>query len=116
MSDVMRMLTALFGAVALVALAGCGEDEPEGPPRSEIHIENRSSTEANVRIKFWTDDYVRVGAGDSDTLSFVNEEGANVVQVEARSRKQWDECWVTMNVGQTLVVFDATERIGCRIE
>lgn len=83
---------------------------------SEIYVRNESSTEANVRVKFWTKDYVKVSAGEKGTVRFVNAEGANAVQVEAKSRKQWDDCWVTMNVGQTLVVFNATERIGCRAE
>lgn len=97
-------------------LAACGEEEPPGPPTSKIFIENESSTEANVRIKFWTKDYMRVSSDSSETIEFVNEQGANVVQVHAKSRKQWDECWVTMNVGQTLVVFDGVERIACKIE
>ncbi len=104
-------------ALALsAALTACGEEEPKGPPTSEIYVRNESSTEANVRVKFWTKDYVRVTSGDKATVKFVNTEKANAVQVEAKSRKQWDDCWVTMNVGQTLVVFDATERIGCRAE
>jgi len=83
---------------------------------SEIHVINESSTEANVRIKFWTKDYTVISAGEHGDVRFVNEEGTNVVQVEARSRKQWDECWVTMNVNETLVVYDSTERIGCRVK
>jgi len=107
----------VFPVIALAAtLTACGEEEPKGPPMSEIYVRNESSTEANVRVKFWTKDYVKVSAGDKATVRFVNAEGANAVQVEARSRKQWDDCWVTMNVGQTIVVFNATERIGCRAE
>jgi uncharacterized lipoprotein YehR (DUF1307 family) len=112
----MKKTTLFLAAVMTVSLAACGEDEPPGPPTSDILIDNQSSTEANVRIKFWTKEYVKVSAGDSETITFVNENGANVVQVEAKSRRQWDDCWVTMNVGQTLVVFDDTERIGCRVE
>jgi hypothetical protein len=99
-----------------LALAACGEEEPPGPPTSTVHVRNDSSTEANIRIKFWAKDFTRVSAGDSADITFVNEDGINAVQVEAKSRKQWDDCWVTMNVGETLVVFDATERIGCRVE
>lgn len=100
----------------IAALTACGEEEPKGPPMSQIFVRNESSTEANVRVKFWTKDYTKVSSGDKATLKFVNNEHANAVQVEAKSRKQWDDCWVTMNVGQTLVVFDAIERIGCRAE
>lgn len=106
---------ALLAALP-VTLTACGEEEPKGPPMSKIYIRNESSTEANIRIKFWTKDYVKVSSGDKETIKFVNTEGANAVQVEAKSRKQWDDCWVTMNVDQTLVVFNATERIGCRVE
>lgn len=106
----------LLMAALSVTLVACGEEEPEGPPMSKIFVRNESSTEANVRVKFWTKDYVRVSAGDKATVEFVNADGANAVQVEAKSRKQWDDCWVTMNVGQTIVVFNATERIGCRAE
>lgn len=115
-SFAMKKTTLFLAAVMTLSLAACGEDEPPGPPISDIQVDNQSSTEANVRIKFWTKDYVKVSAGDSETITFVNKDGANVVQVEAKSRKQWDECWVTMNVDQTLVVFDDVERIGCRVE
>lgn len=97
-------------------LVACGEEEPKGPPMSKIFVRNESSTEANVRVKFWTKDYVKFSSGDKGEVKFVNTDKLNAVQVEAKSRKQWDDCWVTMNVGQTLVVFDATERIGCRAE
>lgn len=107
---------ALIGMVAVLALTACGEDEPPGPPTSAIYVRNDSSTEAKIRIKFWAKDFTKVSAGDSADVTFVNEEGINAVQVEAKSRKQWDDCWVTMNVGQTIVVYDATERIGCRVE
>ena len=110
-----RAVLVLVAALS-VSLVACGEEEPKGPPMSKIFVRNDSSTEANVRVKFWTKDYVKVSSGEKATVSFVNNDGANAVQVEAKSRKQWDDCWVTMNVGQTIVVFDATERIGCRAE
>ena len=114
-SPMNRARLALVAALS-VTLFACGEEEAKGPPMSKIHVRNESSTEASVRVKFWTTDFVKVSAGDKATVQFVNNDGANAVQVEAKSRKQWDECWVTMNVGQTIVVFDATERIGCRAE
>ena len=83
---------------------------------SEIFIENESSTEANVRVKFYSNDQERVSSGSSGVLRFVNESGVRGVQVEAKSRKQWDDCTVLMNVGETLVVFDDVERIGCRVK
>ncbi|NQW10414.1 MAG: hypothetical protein HQ481_11105 [Alphaproteobacteria bacterium] len=113
----MKRLFALPVLLMLgLGLAACGEEAPPGPPTSKIFIDNQSSTEANVRIKFWTKDYKKVSSDSAETIEFVNEQGANVVQVHAKSRKQWDECWVTLNVGQTLVVYDGIERIACRIE
>jgi len=112
----MKIARVVLLSILSVAFSACGEEEPEGPPMSKIYVRNESSTEANVRVKFWTKDYVKVSSGDTETVRFVNSDGANAVQVEAKSRKQWDDCWVTMNVGQTLVVFNATERIGCRAE
>lgn len=107
----------LIVLAACLGLVACGEDEqPPGPPTSTIYVRNESSTEANLRIKFWSKDYMKVSAGDSDEITFVNEDGINAVQVEAKTRKQWDDCWVTMNVGETIVVYDAIERIGCRVE
>ncbi len=111
------MRTPAIVLAACFGLAACGEEEqPPGPPTSTIYVRNESSTEANLRIKFWSKDYLKVSAGDSDEITFVNEDKINAVQVEAKTRKQWDDCWVTMNVGQTIVVFDAVERIGCRVE
>ena len=112
----MIMSRLALAAALSVTLFACGEEEAKGPPMSKIHVRNESSTEANVRVKFWTTDFVKVSAGEKATVQLVNNDGANAVQVEAKSRKQWDDCWVTMNVGQTIVVFDATERIGCRAE
>lgn len=111
-------MVRLFSVIAFVCLAltACGEEEPPGPPTSTVYVRNDSSTEATIRIKFWSKDFTKVSAGDSADITFVNEQKINAVQVEAKSRKQWDDCWVTMNVGQTLVVFDAVERIGCRVE
>lgn len=111
-----RLLTIPVLLIVGLGLAACEEEPPPGPPTSKIFIDNESSTEANVRIKFWTKDYKKVSTGNEETIEFVNEQGANVVQVHAKTRKQWDECWVTMNVGQTLVIYDGIERIACRIE
>jgi hypothetical protein len=77
-------------------------------------VRNESSTEANVRLKLWKGDAVAVTAGRSDRIEFVSK--SRTIQVEAKSRRQWDDCWVTMQVGQTLVVFDGQERIACRVE
>lgn len=99
----------------LSGLSGCfGEEEKPGPKLDFINIRNDSSTEVSVRVKLWTKDVLAVQAGNSGRIEF--KAGARTVQVDARSRKQWDDCWVTMQIGETLVVSDATERIGCSVE
>ena len=108
-------LRVLFLAVPLI-LAGCfGEDEQaKGPKKDFIDVRNDSSTEANVRLKMWKDGTVRVTSGKEERIEFVSK--SRTIQVEAKSRKKWDDCWVTMQVGQTLVVFDGQEQIACRVE
>ncbi|MEP3114259.1 hypothetical protein [Nisaea sp.] len=101
--------------VLLVGLTGCfGEEEKPGPKMDFINIRNDSSTEVSVRVKLWTKEALPIQAGDSGRIEF--KAGSRTVQVDARSRKQWDDCWVTMQIGETLVVFNATERIGCSVE
>jgi hypothetical protein len=99
-----------------LALAGCfGEDEvAKGPKKDFILVRNDSSTEAQVRMKMWKAEAKAVTSGKSERLEFISK--AKTVQVEAKSRKKWDNCWVTMQVGQTLVVFDGQEQIDCRVE
>ncbi|WP_420404621.1 hypothetical protein [Nisaea sp.] len=110
-----RILSTILIVTALTGLTGCfGEEEKPGPKLDFINVRNDSSTEARVRVKLWTEDILVVSAGDSGKMEF--KAGAQTVQVEARSRKQWDDCWVTMQVGETLVVSDAGERIGCSVE
>ena len=107
-------LTALFAAVFF--LGGCfGEEEQaKGPKKDFILVRNDSSTEAQVRMKMWKAENKAVTSGKEERLEFVSK--AKTVQVEAKSRKKWDNCWVTMQVGQTLVVFDGQEQIDCRVE
>ena len=110
-----HLLTTILMTTVIFGLAGCfGEEEEPGPKLDHIMVRNDSSTEARVRVKLWTEDILIVSAGDSGKMEF--KAGARTVQVEARSRKQWDDCWVTMQVGETLVVSDAGERIGCSVE
>ncbi|UUX50532.1 hypothetical protein NUH88_02305 [Nisaea acidiphila] len=110
-----QLVSTFLMAVALFGLTACfGEEEKPGPKMDHINVRNDSSTEARVRVKLWTEDILVVSAGDSGKMEF--KAGSRTVQVEARSRKQWDDCWVTMQVGETLVVSDAGERIGCSVE
>ncbi len=105
-----------FGLLAPVVLTGCfGEDEEaKGPKKDYILVRNDSSTEAQVRMKMWKAEAKPVSSGKEERLEFVSK--SRTVQVEAKSRKQWDNCWVTMQVGQTLVVYDGQEQIACRAE
>lgn len=111
-----RRLAALLwcGAALLPAACDSGGGSGDGPPKRLVHVENRSSTEANVRIKFWDKDFAKVSVGKGTVLEVKGD--SDTVQVEARSRKWNDDCWVTMQVGQTLVVKDGTERIDCAVE
>ncbi|MBT6135956.1 MAG: hypothetical protein HOH65_00670 [Rhodospirillaceae bacterium] len=109
-----RSLAMFMFLVMGLGLAGCGEDEPPGPKMDHVMVRNDSSTEANVRVKLWQKGYLAVSAGDSAKIEFKAE--ARTVQVEAKSRKQWDDCWVTMKVGDTLVIYDGVERIACKAE
>jgi hypothetical protein len=112
MRRVMRATVLAVMSVSAVALVGC--DEETGPVRDHIEVRNDSSTEAQVRVKMWQKDFKAVTSGKSERLEF--DAQSKTLQVEAKSRKQWDDCWVTMQVGQTLVVFDDGEQIGCRAE
>lgn len=98
------------------SLAGCfGEDEEaKGQKKDHIMVRNDSSTEAQVRLKMWKAEAKPVSSGKEERIEFISK--SRTVQVEAKSRKQWDNCWVTMQVGQTLVVYDGQEQIACRAE
>lgn len=114
-TEVTRLNLSVLTIALLVGLSGCfGEEEKPGPKMDFIKVRNDSSTEVSVRVKLWTKEALAVQAGDSERIEF--KAGSRTVQVDARSRKQWDDCWVTMQIGETLVVFDATERIGCKVD
>lgn len=112
MRRLVRATVLAVWSVTAVALVGCDEDS--GPVRDHIEVRNDSSTEAQVRVKMWQRDFVAISSGKADRLEF--DAQSKTLQVEAKSRKQWDDCWVTMQVGQTLVVYDDGEQIACRAE
>ena len=111
-----RAWVLAFCLLAPVGLAGCfgEEEEVKGPKKDFILVRNDSSTEAQVRMKMWKAEAKPVSSGKEERLEFISK--SRTVQVEAKSRKQWDNCWVTMQVGQTLVVYDGQEQIACRAE
>ncbi|MDA1311477.1 MAG: hypothetical protein O2985_18005 [Proteobacteria bacterium] len=102
--------------VAPLMLIGCSEEEEQakGPKKDFIIVRNDSSTEASVRLKMWKSEAKPITAGKEERIEFVSN--SKTVQVEAKSRKKWDDCWVTMQVGQTLVVFNGQEQIACKVE
>lgn len=107
--------TGLFaGLVLTLLLSACGDDQKKvEKPKHTVRVVNEASTEANVRIKFFTKDYVRISVEDEAELEI--PEDLNTVQVEARSRKWNDSCWVTMQVGQTMIFYQDGERVGCKV-
>jgi hypothetical protein len=110
----MRLYSPLLLLLPILAVAACSEEPPAGPPKSRVKVINESSTEAQVRIRMWQKDFTKVTSGKDAELEF--ESKGESFQIEAKSRKQWDECWISMQVGDTLVVFDDGERIGCKIK
>jgi hypothetical protein len=108
-------LLALSLLLPLTVAACFGEEEQaQGPKKDFILVRNDSSTEAQVRMKMWKAEAKAVTSGKEDRVEFVSK--SKTVQVEAKSRKKWDNCWVTMQVGQTLVVYDGQEQIACKVE
>lgn len=96
-------------------LAACQEEEVAPKPKLDIvYIRNDSATGVRVRVKLWTKDVLEVPPGESGKIEFKAQ--SKTVQVDARSRERWDECWTTMQVGQTLVISPDGERIGCSVE
>lgn len=108
-----------FTKLALIAfsvfwLSACSDEQEANKPKMDyINVVNNSSTEAQVRIKMWQKDFVKVTSGKEERVEFVAD--PMTVQVEVKSRKKWDNCWLSMRKTQTLEVFNDGERIGCRL-
>lgn len=77
-----------------------------------VTVINNSSTEAQVRMKLWQRDFTRLSVGRSQQFEVPAE--FNTVQVEAKSRKQGDNCWSNVQVGGTLEIIDGNQQILCR--
>ena len=77
-----------------------------------VTVNNESSTEVQVRMKLWQRDFTRIPTGR--TQQFEVPDQYNTVQVEAKSRKQGDNCWSNVQVGGTLTVIDGNQQIVCR--
>ena len=77
-----------------------------------VTVTNESSTEIQVRMKLWQRDFTRISTGR--TQQFEVPDQYNTVQVEAKSRKQGDNCWSNVQVGGTLSVIDGNQQIVCR--
>lgn len=77
-----------------------------------VVVENQSSTEVQVRMKLWQRDFTRISAGR--VAEFEVPSNYQTVQVEAKSRKQGDNCWSNVLVGGKLVVVDGNQQIVCQ--
>lgn len=77
-----------------------------------VTVNNNSSTEIQVRMKLWQRDFTRLSVGRSQQFEVPAQ--YNTVQVEAKSRKQGDNCWSNVQVGGTLAVIDGNQQIVCR--
>lgn len=105
---------ALVAAVAALLTGGAQAADPPKQPKDAIKVVNDSSTEVNVRVRFWQKGYVKVSVGKKADVRF--DAQSRTIQVEARSRKWNDSCWVTMQVGETLRVKNGIERIACEVQ
>ncbi|MBU0726087.1 MAG: hypothetical protein KJ904_13350 [Alphaproteobacteria bacterium] len=77
-----------------------------------VTVENQSSTEVQVRMKLWQRDFTRIPVGR--VMEFPIPSNYQTVQVEAKSRKQGDNCWSNVLVGGKLVLIDGNQQIVCQ--
>jgi spermidine/putrescine-binding protein len=99
------VLAVFFSAMALPATAAANS-------KRLVTVNNNSSTEVQVRMKLWQRDFTRISAGR--TQQFEVPQQYNTVQVEAKSRKQGDNCWSNVQVGGTLAIIDGNQQIVCQ--
>ena len=102
-------LTALAAAAFFLALPMA---DAEARDKRLVTVINNSSTEAQVRMKLWQRDFTRLSVGRSQQFEVPDQ--FNTVQVEAKSRKQGDNCWSNVQVGGTLEIIDGNQQILCR--
>lgn len=102
-------LSALAAAAFLLALPA---PDAAASEKRLVTVNNESSTEVQVRMKLWQRDFTRLSVGR--TQQFEVPAQFNTVQVEAKSRKQGDNCWSNVQVGGTLSIVDGNQQIVCR--
>jgi hypothetical protein len=106
---------AIALALALLPAAAVAQKEP--PPKPGFHIVNETPARVYYRVKMWQGDFAFIGAGKDIKVEIPEKVGSlRSVQVEARSGEQWDNCFVTVQVGSKLVVTQGRERINCRVD
>jgi hypothetical protein len=104
-------------AFALALLPGAAFAQKEAPARPSFLIVNDTPARVYYRVKMWQGDFQFVMAG-RDIKVEIPEKVGNLrsVQVEARSREQWDNCFATVQIGSKLIVTQGKERISCKVE
>jgi hypothetical protein len=113
----MPSMTLRAAAFALALLPGAAFAQKEAPARPSFQIVNDTPARVYYRVKMWQGDFLFVMAG-RDIKVEIPERVGNLrsVQVEARSREQWDNCFATVQIGSKLVVTQGKERISCKVE
>ena len=111
------MRTRIAFAAALAILPAAAVAQKEEPPRPSFQIVNDTPARVYYRVKMWQGDFAFVMAG-RDVKVEIPEKVGNLrsVQVEARSRGHWDNCFATVQVGSKLIVTQGKERISCKVE
>jgi hypothetical protein len=111
------MRTRIAFAAALAFLPAAAVAQKEAPPRPSFQIVNDTPARVYYRVKMWQDDFSFVMAGRDVKVEIPDKIGnLRSVQVEARSRGQWDNCFATVQVGAKLIVTQGKERISCKVE
>jgi hypothetical protein len=102
----------LLASVIAVGLVSGVFDQPKvmaqekKPPVPSVTIVNETPGRVFYRVKLWQGDYNFVMAGRDVVVPMPeNLRGKmNVVQVEARSRAEWDNCFASIKVGGKLII------------
>ncbi|EKE74838.1 hypothetical protein P24_11832 [Oceanibaculum indicum P24] len=102
-------LTAIAAAAIFLAVPAWDATASE---KRMVTVNNESSTEVQVRMKLWQRDFTRISVGRSQQFEVPSQ--YQTVQVEAKSRKQGDNCWSNVQVGGTLAIVDGNQQIVCR--
>jgi hypothetical protein len=106
-----------FVAVALLTSGCFGEEEKvEAPKNDHIMVENKTGVDLKIRLTTRMKTDFPLPYGGSTKIEFPITT-AKTLQVKAKSMDpNWDDCLISMRVGQTLIVHQAGEFIECKAE